>query len=377
MRQALLVAVFVCLMTGSPGWAATTYTYTTIDPKPEWNALHLFIHGIDDLGKIVGETIEADGVTARSFRYVPGVAPDPMMRWNIPKNLPKGVRDINNRGWVLQLVAPDATSIQVWWCDPAKCKTLPIPGGDPIADRLTNSGHAIGAYAADLPEFPDGEAGRLGYIYDLVTNKLQSLQWPGAKETYLTGLTDDGVYVGFAQTLIGEHPFVVSFHGWDGHLFEFTPIPGTVGNQLIAINDRLQLVGLAFYETDILSFVTTPSGEFLEIDYPGSQSTFVAEINNRGVVAGSYLNAAGFWRGFLASPQHVAAATTGLAMEADPVMTDDLRADVTADAEPLRERRFLDRRTFRQICDGAQWQYRRVLPACRSIGTGAEALQGR
>lgn len=58
---------------------AATYTYTTIDPKPEWTAAgttHLFVRGINDLGGAVGITAEANG-SNRDWRFIPNLG---MMR---------------------------------------------------------------------------------------------------------------------------------------------------------------------------------------------------------------------------------------------------------------------------------------------------------
>lgn len=308
MRQALLVMGYVSLLAGAPLWAATTYTYQTIDPKPEWTAAgttHLFIRGGNDLGAMVGQTAEANG-SGRDWRFVPELG---MMRWNLPKNTLHAVADINNNGYVVQeLYGGAQTWIQL--CLPTPCQQLPINNVDPRVERVTNSGVVIGWHPQDLPEFPGWEGETVAsFLYNTVTKKPPTMfhvpDWP---VTILTGYTDDGLFFGYVDRppIFGD-PVTISFWGDETQLMPFT-IPGTLGNQPIAINNRNARAALAFLETDIMSVVVMPSGETVDIDVPDALSTLIADLDNRGRVLGSFMGQDGLWRGFVATPTEAPAA---------------------------------------------------------------------
>jgi hypothetical protein len=325
---------------------AATYTYTSFEPKPEWNATDLFIRGINDLGGMVGVTYQANSPASRDWRFIPGLG---LMRWNIPSNRPHSIWDINNRGQIVQIVFVNESE-QVWLCQPTPCKALPIPEIAPSADHLTNTGHIVGSYPKGLDEFPDDPDTRVGYIFDTQANQLREVAIPGWPVTILTGLTDDGLFTGLVdKPVIYPDPQEVSFWGDETQLQPFV-IPGSRKNQIVSVSNRDTRVGLAFFETDTVSFVWALNGTVLqEINYPDSLSTLVADVNSRGVIAGSYLGTDNRWHGFLATPEPQAAPASA--------QTVSTRARSTSWRTSAPQR--LDRGV---LCAGLRMQYGRRVP---------------
>ena len=97
-----------------------------------------------------------------------------------------------------------------------------------------------------------------------------------------------------------------SISGGDETQLQSFSMPGSLGSQIVSVSNRDTRGALAFCETDLASFVWE-DGVFQEIRYPGSLSTLGADVNNWGVIAGSYLGTDNRWPGVLATPDPQAA----------------------------------------------------------------------
>jgi hypothetical protein len=136
--------------------------------------------------------------------------------------------------------------------------------------------------------------------------------FPGSTQTQVTGINDLGTQVGFyAPTDLGVG--LDANFAWysrnNGRTFHQVTIPNaTLGTpamtQLLGVNDHEVAVG--FY-TDAANnnhgfTYSIKTGQFHFTTIDGSNSVTDAAINNRGQIAGSYVNAAGATVGFLTTP---------------------------------------------------------------------------
>lgn len=88
-------------------------------------------------------------------------------------------------------------------------------------------------------------------------------------------------------------------HGYvkDGDTWTRLDAPGAVETELLGINDRGQIVGLA----DGRAFVYS-EGSFAAVNYPEARLTQTTGITNTGVLVGHYIDAQDVHHGFMARP---------------------------------------------------------------------------
>jgi len=194
--------------------------------------------------------------------------------------------------------------------------------------RINNQGHLSGGF------FVQGQPG-IGEGFLLVGGKLTVLRYPKfSTDTGAVGLSSNDVVVGnfwdravtgkkgsflykkgkFSEIIlpipVAEDSellvFDINTRGWivgvtpdqrsfvlvDGEL-HFVEIPGAIGTQARAINDKGQVAGLYWGDDNVThGFITRVGSEddFIAINFPGALHTWVSGISAKGEVVGSYIN---------------------------------------------------------------------------------------
>ena len=156
-----------------------------------------------------------------------------------------------------------------------------------------NAGHPNAGYVLSAP-YAQGDFGNQDF--------------PGGRQTQVTGLNDDGISVGFFSTQNGAAPADDNNFGFwrrDGryHKVDF-PARGNSKppvNQLLGVNDAGTAVGFyndAAGNSHGYSY-NIGTRRFKLITVPGATSLTAAGINSRGTVAGFLTNAKGTVEAFL------------------------------------------------------------------------------
>jgi hypothetical protein len=134
--------------------------------------------------------------------------------------------------------------------------------------------------------------------------RFRTIDFPGASQTFINGVTDAGELVGTYQTNAGAQGFIELGR----HLTTFN-YTGTTGVTFpSSINDQGTTVGS--YTDPALSnhgWIRSADGDFSQLDDPTAASgpglgTFAVAITDAGVVVGYYLDANDVAHGFIDSP---------------------------------------------------------------------------
>jgi hypothetical protein len=169
---------------------------------------------------------------------------------------------------------------------------------------INNLGHIVGYYGSGAAGHPY-RAYILRPPYDL--GKYQLVSAPGAVQTQLTGLNEQGVQVGFwspqnnANMADANTGFYVDNGGFRSVSFPATDNAKPAINQLLGVNDHDIAVG--FY-TDSRGLrhgyrYNIASGKFAPVTVPGGISVIAASISDGGAVAGFFTTSKGVTSGFL------------------------------------------------------------------------------
>jgi uncharacterized membrane protein len=117
-----------------------------------------------------------------------------------------------------------------------------------------------------------------------------TIDFPGAPETYISGINQSGLMSGFYVVLEGTTRIAHGFT-YDGANFRAIDIPGASQTRIYGINDSGCFVG--YYITDTLHGFVHDGINYRTIDVPGAVSTIIYGINNQGVVVGSFSDSQG------------------------------------------------------------------------------------
>jgi len=177
---------------------------------------------------------------------------------------------------------------------------------DPTFNQLlgiNNRGQIAGYFGSGAKGHPNK-----GYVLNLnAPASYLNENFPGAKQTQVIGINDEGVTVGFwsAQNKKSQANNNFGFYSMNGQFhsvnFPTRNMSRPPVNQLLGVNDRNVAVG--FYtgaqgQSHSYEF-SIQGGWFHRIRIPGAMSTTASGINNRGAVAGFYTGRGGVTRGFL------------------------------------------------------------------------------
>jgi probable HAF family extracellular repeat protein len=168
---------------------------------------------------------------------------------------------------------------------------VPFPGQQTAPHGINNAGEVVGYYLSGLgPPYK-------GFLLDGGT--YTSLIVPGAD--YLTDpykVNDSGQIVGiYAQGLgAGYHGFLLS----DGS-YTLLDVPSATETIVSGINNRGQIVGYYTAGGSQHGFLLS-GGSYGTVDVPGATLTEIWDINDAGQLVENYLDAAGTFHGFVATP---------------------------------------------------------------------------
>jgi hypothetical protein len=247
---------------------------------------------INEIGDIVGEFIDSNGVTRGFVRFGNGSFSAPIVDPNDTVGFTEG-RGINNfRTVVGDYAASDGTlhSFFLWG---STFTAYDVPGAvQTNLLGLNELGDITGGFD------PDGSGVFQGFIAR--RSNITSFSVPAAVSTFAYEINDTkrlvvGYYIDSTGILHGY------YRDHNGALhFPIDP-PGSVGTVLFGVNDTNFVVGRyadASGATHGLFFV--PPDNFFTFDYPGSTFTSLNGINLFGFICGRYNDAAGIGHGFIA-----------------------------------------------------------------------------
>jgi len=112
---------------------------------------------------------------------------------------------------------------------------------------------------------------------------------------------------GTSRSVNGQYSFFGVANGPSadcfGHL-EIQPtalieFPNATATVAIGINDRSQIVGIYWDQSDVVHGFFFDQGRYTQLDYPGAIETDLNGINNSGQISGYYLDTAGLPHGFV------------------------------------------------------------------------------
>jgi hypothetical protein len=180
------------------------------------------------------------------------------------------------------------------------------------ADRTFNQLLGINNKGAIAGYFGSGNAGHPNKGYEIfppyAQNDFQSENFPGSRQTQITGLNDTGYEVGFFSMQNGATPADdnnFGFWRYNGHYHEVNfpthnnskpPV-----NQLLGINNTGTAVGF-FNDRAGASHgyaYNVNTKKFKVVTVPGATSLTAAAINNKGAVAGFFTTGGGATDGFV------------------------------------------------------------------------------
>jgi hypothetical protein len=114
-----------------------------------------------------------------------------------------------------------------------------------------------------------------------------SLDYPGASQTFASGINDSGQVVGIYEDATGWHGFLLS-----GGSYSSLDYPGASYTSAYGINDAGQVVGEYGDATGWHGFLLS-GGSYSSLDYPGASYSITLGINDAGQVVGFYGDATG------------------------------------------------------------------------------------
>jgi uncharacterized membrane protein len=290
---------FVSLLIGvsSGSWAATIYTFTTIDFPPAISSNNsIFPFGINNAGQIVGYY----GLPV-PFAPTFGFLKDgPTFTTIDPPDTTHATvaLGINNAGQIVGSFA-NATGGHGFLKDGATFTTI----DDPRATRSTqaaginDAGQIVGNF---IDAMGSGDTGIHGFLKDGET--FTTIDVPGAIYTNAVAINDAGQIVGNFFVANETHGFLkdnATFTMVDGPALR---IPGTYFN-VGGINNAGQIVGTFSDATGLHGFLQegTNSATVTTIDHPDALSTEVLGINDAGQIVGRFVDATGIHE-FVATP---------------------------------------------------------------------------
>jgi uncharacterized membrane protein len=166
-----------------------------------------------------------------------------------------------------------------------------------VAYKINGHGDVVGIFIGDD-----------GYYHGFLLSKgvLTILDFPGANETYATGINQNGTVVGWWNNY-DVYGNIVSSGGftWNNGNFNEVEFPGGGFTGVVGINDPGDLVG--DWGTDPKGvagsgfFFSNGKRQFTSFDapFPGVIFTQGDDINNSGYIVGLYIDDSGIEHGFL------------------------------------------------------------------------------
>jgi probable HAF family extracellular repeat protein len=267
---------------GGPGYKG--YTFLPID-DPDAGAFGTSVFGINSPGVMVGNFGDTEDVV-RGFVLRAG------QFTNLPVDdfLFSTLYDVNSSGTAAGTLADASGIVRAVTYSPDGVISFlpdPVPGAMSTADGINSRGTVVGVFT------DDGFATAHGFIYE--NGSFRFFDAPGSSYTVPWRITDSGTVCGtFFDALDNPHGFL---RDKEGNLTQ-VDVPGAVWTAVYGQNEHGDIVG-GFGDGTTEHGYLFHKGVFLTLDYPGATDTVAEDINNAGVIVGTYN---GFSRGFVATP---------------------------------------------------------------------------
>lgn len=243
---------------------------------------------VNSRGQVAGTDIGADGTNRGFLRDKRGR----ITLFEYPGATRTFVNKINSRGEIVGN-AYDADTCELE-CRRAYLRDakgrfteIRVPGAvSTQAVGLDDRGRVVGDYV-------DSTGGIHGYVWE--KGRFRTIDGPDGTGATLTGINDRGQIVGVYQPAgaAGLHGFLL-----DKGTYQTIEVPKAASILPLDINGRGQIVGFTTDvlpvpgATDLHGFVLWqgPRGRLTRIDVPGAPATLASGIDDRGRIAGLYLN---------------------------------------------------------------------------------------
>jgi len=260
-------------------------TYTIIDAST---------FGINTKGDIVGAYFIGGGGPHHGFLLHRGT----FSTLDVPGTLQTAARGINPQGDIVGDCNTSAGGTHGFLLHEGSYQTIVDPPGSvsTVAVGINSQGDIVGDY--------DDAAGRThGFL--LHEGGFTIIDIPGAFATYVFGINGDGDIVGASTP--GDARGVHSFLFRNG-VFTTIDVPGAFATYAAGINTQGDIAGTYTHREPIPVYpyfgypphgFLVHKGKFTTIDLPGSTSTQVLGINDRGSVVGIYTDGHDVQHGFL------------------------------------------------------------------------------
>jgi probable HAF family extracellular repeat protein len=160
-----------------------------------------------------------------------------------------------------------------------------------VADGINNAGVVTGYYQVSSSNYH-------GFVWQ--NGSLQTVDYPGAVDTSLGGLNNRGVAIGGYGNGTTSHTgtYSVSTGTWTA----LPDIPNYSQNDGYCVNDAGVAVGMAFEGGTSVAWIWDPatlSYSFFTVPGAAQYTTSPSCINNKGQIAGYYVDANGSYQGFI------------------------------------------------------------------------------
>ncbi|HZQ71090.1 MAG TPA: hypothetical protein VFA68_21375 [Terriglobales bacterium] len=273
----LLVCIPLSMAQTSANVVQANVTFTTIDVP---GAKYTGVWGTNTAGDMVGNYGQDTNQDSHGFLYSNGT----FTYFDYPGQVVTLPHGINDSGIIA-----------------GKAGQNPVVGFTYDGTNFTTVKHGSDSATFVLAINNNGDlVGGTGSIYatkgfDLTAGKFKRLSPPGNFiYVYGTGINNFGEIVGFDDN--GGFIF-------KNGRFQTVVFPGAVDTTVLGVNDNGVIVGWydASGATCTCAFVLK-NGKFLSFSYPGAAATAAAGINSAGQVVGQYTFDYQAWHGFVTNP---------------------------------------------------------------------------
>jgi probable HAF family extracellular repeat protein len=268
------------------GFLYAEASFTPIDVP---GASHTWARGINNSGNIVGYYTDATGKT-QGFLFSGGH----FTLVNYPAAAATFAQGINNSGSIVGYYTDAANRTYGFLYSGGQFSTINFLGASgTYAYGINDSGDIVGSYV-------DSVGFSTGFLYS--EGGSTTIVFPSSGSTvyntWATGIDSLGNIVGNYTDAGGYHGFLFA-----GRSFSTINYPGTTKTAVNGINNLGEILGYYLSGGSDHGFLATPEVALFvitPIDYAAASATYPAGMNNAGVIAGSYDDAAGsIPRGFV------------------------------------------------------------------------------
>ena len=164
----------------------------------------------------------------------------------------------------------------------------------PKSSVVSTSAYGIANNGASVGQIQVHRFGSVQGYQRSANGRLRTIVFPGAVNTFPTGINNSGLTCGYISIGSGTQGFF-----YDGRTYTAYLVPGSSFTEIFGINDQGDFVGVANLPglPDVFGFVSR-GGAVTTIAIPGGSTVLPQGINNLGQIVGNYLDGAFVTRGF-------------------------------------------------------------------------------